>query len=95
MRNGYRWVLFSLGVIFILLAAIDDLTLVGETTGAVASHAPKLASIAKDTLLAVGVAILAVSVIDVIWSNLGGDPLAALCTDHSGRGIGYTVTTCL
>jgi hypothetical protein len=77
MRNGYRWVFFSLGVIFILLAAIDDLTLVGETTGAVASHAPKLASIAKDTLLAVGVAILAVSVIDAIWSNLGGDPLAA------------------
>jgi hypothetical protein len=76
MRNGYRWVFFSLGVIFILLAAIDDLTFVREGTGGVPSQAPKLASIAKDTLLAVGVAILAVSVIDVIWSNLGGDPLA-------------------
>jgi hypothetical protein len=74
MRNGYRWVFFSLGVIFILVAAIDDLTLVRESTGGV--PIPKLASIAKDTLLAVGVAILAVSVIDVIWSNLGGDPLA-------------------
>jgi hypothetical protein len=59
------------------LAAVVDYALVGEPVAGGTSHVSKIASIARDTLVAVGVAILTVAVIDALWSKLGGDPLSA------------------
>jgi len=80
MRDRYRSVFTLIGVVFILVAAVVDYAFICEIEPGKVCHPSKMAADAKEAFLAIGVAVLAVAVIDALWSKLGGDPLSAQIT---------------
>jgi hypothetical protein len=76
MRNGYRWVFLLAGVAFLLAASVVDYAFISESANGTLTHGEKLAHESKDILLAIGVAVLTVSLVDFLWSKVGGDPLS-------------------
>jgi hypothetical protein len=76
MRTGYRWVFLPAGVAFLLAAIVVDYAFISETATGTLTHGEKLSHESKDILLAIGVAVLTVSLVDFLWSKAGGDPLS-------------------
>ena len=77
MRNSYRWVFVLTGIVFLLAASVVDYAFINEAVAGAIVSSEKLAHESKDILLAIGVAMLTVTLVDLLWSKAGGDPLSA------------------